>query len=240
MPNESEEENSGDGTIKPSSASGIGRGTGSGTISYASGFPKQQLGFAKRARDKVGEIEAVFGGKHVDKISNYETREHQRNVVSALINSLGFLEGQKYWFIYRLEDRDWNFKNKTEIQKTGWKGLEDAFVRMLKESGRNSDILKNAPVYDEIKVLRKFRNDLLHFESPMVPAGKESNEYDVNRELEKLDFPENPVAPHNTYPFKWFSYELAERSVQHCFTYWRFFARGLNMEEEFLKGVPSP
>jgi hypothetical protein len=239
MTDESDKDQEEEKTIT-ASVSAAGADAGSVTISYASGFPKQQLGFATRARDRAGKIEATFVDDHLDKIPEYDSREHQRNVISALINSLGFLEGQKYWFIYRLEDRDWDFENVEEIQQTGWNGVEDAFIRMLEVSHGNSDILKDLPVYDEIKAPRKFRNDILHFESPKVRAGNESEEYDVDGLFENLDYAQNPIAPNNTYPFKWLSYDLAETSVQRCFTYWRFFARGLDMEDEFLQGVPRP
>lgn len=212
----------------------------SATVSYSSGFPKQQLAFAKRARDKVGKIEAVFGGENSDKISDFDNREHQRNTVSAVVNSIGFLEGQKYWFIYRLEEHDWGFDNIEDIQETGWNGTEDAFVRMLEVSGGNSDILKDTPPYHQVKTFRKFRNNLLHFESPTVRAGDEPSEYEVDQRLSDHGYPENPIAPNNTYPFKWFSHELAESAVRYSYTFWRFFGRGLDMEDEFLKGVPSP
>lgn len=232
-------ENSGGNEINLS-ASGVGRGRGIARLSYASGFPKQQLQYAIHARDKSGEIEAIFVGDHNDKISTQVKREHERNVVSAVVNSIGFLEGQKYWFIYRLEDRDWDFENIVEIQETGWNGLEDAFVRMLEVSRGNSEIIKNTDLYHGVKALREFRNDLLHFESPFVVAGEESEEYDVNAKFEELDISENLITPHSTYPFKWFSYDLAEWSVRMCFSYWRFFARGLDMEDELLKAVPRP
>lgn len=207
------------------------------SILYTSGFPKQQLGYAKRARDIAGKTEVVFGGEDVVMVPDEEKREFERNVVSALVNSIGFLEGQKYWFIYRLEEEDWGFQPTREIQEKGWKGLEDAFVRMLDVSGHNSDPVKNNRAYEEVKTLREFRNDLLHFESPKVKAGEEADEYDLDEELENLDFPANSIGTANTYPFKWFSYELAERSVRMSFTLWRVFARQLGKEEEFTSGI---
>lgn len=210
------------------------------TVVYTSGFPQKQLEYAKRARDKAGKIEVIFGDEDVLMVPEDEKMNHQQNVISAVVNSLGFLEGQKYWFIYRLEEDRWEFDNPTEMQETGWNGLEDAFVRMLKACDRESGFVKGSKPYQEVKALRNFRNDLLHFESPPVEAGKEAEEYDTDRELDELDFPQNPVGTSNSYPFNWFSYELAERSVRMCFTLWRFFGRKLDKEDEFLQGVPSP
>lgn len=221
------------------SATGVGTATGTATISYRSGFPKRQLDYAKRARDRVGEIEVTFGGD-VLMVPEEKKREHERNTISALSNSLAFLEGQKYWFIYRLDEGDWEFDNREQIQKTGWNGLEDAFVRMLEVCGRETGFVKDSDPYEEVKELREFRNDILHFESPMVQAGNESEVYDVDSRLEELGFPENTVGAGSSYPFKWFSYELAERSVRMSYTLWRFFARQLDKEDEFLTGVPSP
>lgn len=235
-----EEDDSEEESVKSLSASGSVTATGTATISYASGFPKKQLEYAKRARDKAGKLEVTFGGDDVLMVPQDEKIEHQHSVVSAVVNSLGFLQGQKYWFIYRLEEGRWEFDEREEMQKAGWHGTEDAFVKMLDACGRESGFVKDSCPYDEVKVLRHFRNDLLHFESPMVKAGEEAEEYDTEEKLEAHDFPENPIEPNSTYPFKWFSYELAERSVRMSFTLWRFFARKLDKEDEFLKGVPSP
>lgn len=111
---------------------------------------------------------------------------------------------------------------------------------MVAACDRENGFLKNSQPYKEVKILRDFRNDLLHFDSPNVTAGEESEEYDIDEKLEEHDFPENPIRANNSYPFKWFSYELAERSVRMCFTLWRFFGRQLDKEDEFLKGVSSP
>lgn len=237
-----EEEDTGEsngvkGSISLSESNSMDAGA---TVNYTSGFPKKQLEYAKRARDKAGKIEVIFGGEDVLMVPEDEKLEHQQNVVSAVVNSLGFLEGQKYWFIYRLEEERWEFDNPTDIQETGWNGLEDAFVRMLEVCDRESGSIKGSKPYNEVKVLRSFRNDLLHFESPMVEAGEEADEYNIDEELDELNFPQNPVGVSNSYPFNWFSYELAERSVRMCFTLWRFFGRKLDKEEEFLRGVPTP
>jgi len=235
-----EEGDSGEESVQSVSASGSATATGTATISYTSGFPKRQLEYAKRARDKAGKLEVTFGGDDVLMVPQDEKIEHQHNVVSAVVNSLGFLQGQKYWFIYRLDEGRWEFDNSEEIQETGWNGTEDAFVRMLDACDRESGFVKDSRPYSEVKVLRNFRNDLLHFESPMVEAGKESEEYDTNEQLKEHGFNENPIEPNSTYPFSWFSYDLAERSVRMCFTLWRFFGRKLGKEDEFLQGVPSP
>lgn len=66
------------------------------TVMYTSGFPKKQLTYAQSARDKAGKIEVIFGGDDVLMVPDEENREHQHNVISAVVNSLGFLEGQKY------------------------------------------------------------------------------------------------------------------------------------------------
>jgi hypothetical protein len=231
------EEDPEDENIVTASASGSGSASLSATISYASGFPKKQLEYAKRARDKAGKIEVIFGGDDVLMIPQDEKIEHQHNVVSAVVNSLGFLQGEKYWFIYRLDEGRWEFDDSEEMQKAGWNGIEDAFVKMLDACDKDNGFVKDSRPYEEVKVLRNFRNDLLHFESPMVEAGEEAEEYDTEEKLEKHDFPENPIEPNSTYPFKWFSYELAERSVRMSFTLWRFFARQLGKEDEFLKGI---
>ena len=235
-----EEGDSNEESAKSLSASGRATATGTATISYASGFPKRQLEYAKRARDKAGKIEVTFGGDDVLMIPQDEKIEHQHSVVSAVVNSLGFLQGQKYWFIYRLDEGRWGFEDSEEIQEAGWHGTEDAFVKMLDACDRESGFVKDSRPYDEVKVIRHFRNDLLHFESPMVKAGEEAEEYNTEEKLEAHNFPENPIELNSTYPFKWFSYELAERSVRMSFTLWRFFGRQLDKEEEFLKGVPSP
>ena len=233
------EEDSNEENTVTASASLSGSASGSAIISYTSGFPKKQLEYAKRARDKAGKLEVTFGGDDVLMIRQSEKIEHQHNVLSAVVNSLGFLQGQKYWFIYRLDEGRWDFDNSEEMQKAGWNGTEDAFVKMLDACGRESGFVKDSRPYDEVKLLRHFRNDLLHFESPMVKAGEEAEEYDTEEKLEAHDFPENPIEPNSTYPFKWFSYELAERSVRMSFTLWRFFARKLGKEDEFLKGISS-
>jgi hypothetical protein len=235
-----EEDDSEEESVQSVSASGSATATGTATISYTSGFPKKQLEYAKRARDKAGKVEVIFGGDDVLMVPQDEKIEHQHNVVSAVVNSLGFLQGQKYWFIYRLDEGRWEFDNSEEMQTTGWKGTEDAFVRMLDACDRESGFIKGSKPYNEVKALRNFRNNLLHFESPMVEAGEESEEYDTDEKLAELGFPENPIGANSGYPFKWFSYELAERSVRMCFTLWRFFGRKLDKEDEFLQGVPSP
>lgn len=213
-------------------------GSGAGvSILYTSGFPKQQLGYAKRARDKAGKTEVIFGGDDVVMVPDEEKREYERNVLSALVNSVGFLEGQKYWFIYRLEEEDWGFNPVRDIQETGYNGLEDAFVRMLNVGEFNADPVKSSKAYDEVKVLREFRNKLLHFESPKVKAGEEAEEYDLDEWLRNEGFPENPVGTANTYPFKWLSYELADRSIRMNFTLWRLFARQIGKEDEFISGI---
>jgi len=239
MPEEEDTEEN-DVVTASTSFSGSASVSSTATVSYTSGFPKKQLEYAQSARDKAGKIEVIFGGDDVLMVPDEENREYQHNVVSAVVNSIGFLEGQKYWFIYRSDEGEWNFDNPVDIQETGWKGLEDAFVRMLDACGRENGFLKDSRPYQEVKVLREFRDDLLHFESPKVTAGKESEEYDIDEELKGLNFPENPIRTNNSYPFKWFSYEMAERSVRMYFTLWRFFGRQLDKEEEFLKGVPSP
>lgn len=239
MPDEKDTE---DIDLGSASASGIttATATATGTVSYISAFPKRQMEYAQSARDKAGKIEVVFGGEDVLMVPDEENRDHQQYIISAIVNSLGFLEGQKYWFIHRLEDGEWDFDNQTEMQETGWNGLEDAFVRMLDVCDRENGFLNDSPPYKEVKVLREFRNDLLHFESPKITAGEKSKEYDIDEELESLDFSKNPIGGNNSYPFKWFSYELAERSVRMSFTLWRFFGGQLDKEEEFLKGIPSP
>lgn len=210
------------------------------TISYISGFPKQQLRYAKQARDEASRIEALFKGSEARQVPAEDDRNHQRHVLSTLVNSISFLEGQKYWFIYRLEERRWDFENREEIQKTGWNGLEDAFTRMIRTCGEDDTLLKESEAYKEVKVLRRFRNDLSHFEPFKVQAGNETEEYDVTAELQEREFPQNPVGVNNSYPFNWLSYELAERSIRMCFTLWRFFGRSLQKEDEFLTGVPAP
>lgn len=216
--------------------------SGSVSISYTSGFPKKQLEFAKNNRDRAGEIEATFENNQ-DKLSTELKIEHQQNVISAVINSLAFLEGQKHWFKERVRENKWEDIELTEELENdvNWENyLEDAFLDAVKAIKGESTLIDDSKPYNEVYALRKFRNSLLHFKSPKVDAGKESQEYQAHKELQKLDFPENKLGTNNTYPFNWLTYELAERSVRMAFTIWRFFGRELGKEEEFLKGVPSP
>lgn len=216
--------------------------SGSVSISYTSGFPKKQLEFAKNNRDRAGEIEAQFEDS-TDKLPADLKIEHQQNVASAVINSLAFLERQKHWFRERAEEGKWE-----DIEYTGdleeevdWRNhVEDAFLDAVKVIKGESTIIKESKPYNEIYALRKFRNSLIHFKSPMVEAGEESQEYQAHKELQKIDLSQNSLGTNNTYPFNWLTYELAERSVRMTYTLWRFFGRELDKEEEFLKGVPPP
>lgn len=212
----------------------------SASLSYISAFPKRQLEYAKNNRDRAGEIEAQFENTS-DKLPDDLKVEYQQNVISAVVNSLAFLEGQKYWFIYRIDEGKWSFDKPKELRETGWKGLEDAFVRMIKHANGESKILEDSKPYDEIKALREFRNNLMHFKSPLVEAGNEHEVEDyAEQALREQDFSKSPWGTENSYPFHWLSYDMAERSVRMAFTLWRFFGRELDKEDEFLTGVPSP
>lgn len=206
------------------------------SLSYSSGFQDKQLTFAKNNRDRAGEIEAQFENSQ-DKISADLKTEHQQNVVSAVVNSLAFLEGQKYWFIYRVKEEKWEFDESEKLQQTGWKGLEDAFVRMIEHINGESNLLKDSKPYNEVKALREFRRDLLHFESPMVKVGEESEEYEPEKLLTEQGFSKNPWESKNSYPFHWLSYDMAERSVRMTYTLWRQFGKELGKEDEFTKGI---
>lgn len=238
----SDKDSDGEGNVIEMEASAEASLSASASISYSSAFSKKQLKFAKDYRDRAGEIEAQFENS-TKKLPRDMKREHQRNVVSAVVNSLAFLEGQKHWFRERLKEEKWNDIEYTDKldEEVDWRNhLEDAFVDIIKVIEGESTLLDDSKPYNHIEALRRFRNSLLHFKSPMVKAGEEEQKYQAHKELQELDFPQNSLGANNTYPFNWLTYELAERSVRMSFTVWRFFGRELGKEDEFLKGVPSP
>jgi hypothetical protein len=200
-------------------------------VEYKSGFRKTQLAFARYARDIAGEIEVVFG-EGAKMTPSKKVLEHQYSVTSALINSLSFLEGQKYWFLYCVDDGRWDFENRRDIVETGWKGTEDALVRILDICDGNKELMQASRAYNEVRTIRRFRNELLHFETPSVKLGNESVEYELDNELRDMGVDENPVGDSYMYPYRWLSYDLANRSVDMCVGLWRIFAIGMDMSEE--------
>lgn len=229
--------------------------TASASISYVSGFPKKQLEFAKIARDRAGEIEALYDNKP-DRISHNKKVIYQESVVSAVINSIAFLKGQKKRIKIQLSDEELNIPNKNSVKNANLRGgdVENIFDDIIKKSKQTSeDQLNGTKPYTEIKTIRHFRNDLEHFYPFKRPASEKytaedhDEEYqfrgfrhNTEEELEKLNFSESPFDGDSSYPFNWLSYEMAERSVRMSFNLWRSFARKLGKEDEFLKGVPRP
>jgi hypothetical protein len=208
------------------------------SVSYVSGFPKKQLEFAKIARDRSGEIEAKFDGSE-DKIPEMKKRVYQESVISTVVNSLAFLEGQKDWFKKRIEEGKWNI-DESKLHEEYGDGLEDSLAKTAENIKTGESQINGSRPYQEIKVLRRFRNSLLHFDSEKVRAGKEGEKFNAHSGLEEQDFPENKFESNNTYPFNWLTYEMAERSVRMSFDLWRSFAKELGKEDEFLNGVPRP
>jgi len=116
-------------------------------------------------------------------------------------------------------------------------GVEEELAYIIDDLGYNSEPLENQ---EEIQAIRRFRNDLIHFEATFVRAGQEYEEYNADGLLDDIGFPEYPLSDANQgYPFKWFSYELAETSVRRAFHVWRLFSRQQRREDELLSGIPS-
>jgi hypothetical protein len=118
------------------------------------------------------------------------------------------------------------------------KGVEEELVYILDDLGFNTEPLEDQ---EEMRAIRRFRNDLIHFKATSVRAGHEHEEYNADELLGELEFPEYPLSDANQgYPFKWFSHELAKTSVRRAFHIWRVFSRQQHREDELLAGVPSP
>lgn len=241
MENNDENENGGESvTIESEPARATAQAL-SPSVSYVSAFAKSHLDFAKQARNSAGEIEAIFGDDDKGRISKSKNRGYQRNILSAVIHSIAFLEGQKHWFRLTKPSDEWDFAPSIDEMDVNWDNhLEDAFADILDECAKDGDYLRDATVFKEVATLRKFRNEIIHFKSHKVSSGEEVEYYSAESELKELEYPKSKIGAASAYPYMRLSYEMSERSVRNCFHLWRLFARKMEKEEELMKGVPSP
>ena len=197
-------------------------------ISVKSAFPKKQLEYAKLSRDEVARLQTTFDGE-ID-IVYPEQKLYDLHCQNAVVSSVAFLEGMTQTYC-----NDENIDRENEIPSH--LGVEEELEYILDDLGHNSDPLTGQ---EEMSVIRHLRNDLIHFEATSVRVGHEYEEYNTDEELRNLDFPNYPLSDSTRgYPFKWFSHELAERSVRRAFHIWRLFARQQKREEELIAGIPS-
>jgi len=198
------------------------------SASVKSGFPKKQLRYAKLSRDEVARLQSQFGGE-ID-IVEPERRQYDLHCQNAVICSVAFLEGMTATYC---NDED---INRSQIPNN--LGVEEELAYIIDELGYNPKPLENQK---EVRAIRRFRNDLIHFEATFVRVDQEYKEYNADGLLDDIGFPEYPLSDSNQgYPFKWFSHELAETSVRTAFHVWRLFSRQQEREDELLSGVPSP
>lgn len=198
------------------------------TINVRSGFPKKQLKYAQLSRDELARLQALFDGEI--EIVEPERRLYDLHCQNSVICSVAFLEGMTETYC-RDEGID-------RSQIPNHLGIEQELAYIIDDLGFNAEPLENQ---EEIRAIRQFRNDLIHFEAISVRVGHEYQEYNADEQLVDLGFPEYPLSDANQgYPFKWFSHELAETSVRRAFHTWRLFSRQQQREEELMSGVPSP
>lgn len=198
------------------------------TINVRSGFPKKQLRYAQLSRDEVARLQSLFSGE-ID-IVEPEKRLYDLHCQNAVICSVAFLEGMTETYC--------NDEGVDRSQIPNHLGVEEELAYILDDLGFNSEPLEDQ---EKMQAIRRFRNDLIHFEAVFVRAGHEYEEYNADELLEDLGFPEYPLSDANRgYPFKWFSHELAETSVRRAFYAWRIFSRQQKREDELLSGVSSP
>lgn len=198
------------------------------TINAQSGFPKKQLRYAQLSRDEVARLQSLFSGEI--EIVEPERRLYDLHCQNAVVCSVAFLEGMTATYC--------NDEDIDRSQIPNHLGVEEELAYILDYLGFNPEPLEDQ---EEMQAIRRFRNDLIHFEAVFVRVGHESEDYNADELLEELGFPEYPLSDANqSYPFKWFSHELAKTSVRKAFHTWRIFSRQQQREDELLSAIPSP